>query len=113
MINKYIIFERYEYWGKNGKTFTEWFRAPIPEFYDDEKSAKEKIKEIKSNFGEMNKITKCKHEYEAKLIDCETLPIPKIKYSKKGRPSKEDIEKRQFEHDNYWKIYFGIIDKPE
>lgn len=112
MINKYIIFERYEYWGRNGKEFTKWFKMPSSKFYDDENSAKEKIKQIRID-NTIDKVTKCKHEYEVRLIDCETLPIPEIKFNKKGRPSKKELEIQQFKQKNYWKLYFGLIELPK
>lgn len=103
MLNKYIIYERYEYWGKEGKTWTKWFRAILTPFYDTEKEALEKIKEMKESNKPITKATKLKYEFECRVEDIDTFPIPKPKYHKKGRPSKEEIAKKEAEMKNYWR----------
>ena len=103
MINKYVIYEQYEYWGNNGKTFTEWFVAPMTSIHNTEKGAKEELKIVTENSKAVDKATKLKHCFEIRYIDVETLPKPPIKFHKKGRPSKAEIDRKTDEYNNYWK----------
>ena len=111
MINRYLIYERYEYWGKDGKTWTDWFRTFNTPYAKTEEEAKPIMKEMKKFASECDKHTKLKHEFQIKLVDLETLPKMQIKYGKKGRPSKEEIEQRKYEYDNYWKIFIENYDR--
>lgn len=111
MINRYLIFERYEHWGKNGKTWTDWFRTYNTPFAKTEEEAIPFLNEMKKFSSNFDKHTKLKHEFQIKLIDIETLPHIQIRYSKRGRPSKAEMKKKQYEYDNYWKIFIEEYDK--
>lgn len=105
MINRYIIFERYEYINQRGKTFTNWFICPLTHFYKNENIAKEYLKKIIGDSNICDKKTKLKHEYEIRKIDIETLSHPKVIHGHKGRPSKQLKEKIEYETNNYWKLH--------
>lgn len=81
----YAIFCRYEYWSKNGKEFTEFFR--FDNEYNDENDVKKRIEELKTFSDPYDKITKCKHEYKYEYVDETLFPQPKIRRPK-GRPKK-------------------------
>lgn len=67
-MEKYLIYSRYEYW-KIGpeKVFTEWSVCEDNEY--DSAEADKRIKEIKSQFQDIDKKTKLKHEYKKVLIE--------------------------------------------
>lgn len=111
MINRYLIYERYEHWGPNGKAWSKWFITFNTTYAKTEAEAKEAMKHIKKASTEIDKHTKLKHEYEIRLVDVETLPKPPIRYSKKGRPSKSEIEQRQNDYNNFWKNYIKEYDR--
>jgi len=81
----YAIFCRYEYWSKNGKEFTEFFR--FDNEYNDENDVKKRIEELKAFSDPYDKITKCRHEYKYEYVDETLFPQPKIRRPK-GRPKK-------------------------
>lgn len=103
MINRYVIFVRYQYWGVNGKEWTNWFISPCLNFHKTEEGAKNELSKYKASNSDS--ITKLKHEYDIKLIDISELPIPKIKFSKKGRPTKKQREEAENKYNNYWENY--------
>ena len=105
MINRYIVFEQYEYWANNGKQFSNWFRAPLSHFHKTKESAEKELSNIKNSSSNTDKVSKLKHKYEIRKVDIETLPIPKIRYGKTGRPSKKEKERLEYEQKNYWKIH--------
>ena len=81
----YTIFCRYEYWTKNGKEFTQFFK--FDNEYNTEEEVKNRIKELKEFSKQTDKVTKCKHEYKYEYVD-ETLFLqPKLRRPK-GRPKK-------------------------
>ena len=83
MINRYLIYERYEYWSKEGKTWTDWFLTFNSPYTKTEKEATTFLEEMKKFAANLYKHTKLKHEFKIQLVDVETLPHPKIKYSKR------------------------------
>lgn len=103
MINRYIVYSRYEYHGPNGKAVTNWFA--VGSFYKTEDEAIEYIKRLKELSDSTDKITKLKHFYETRLVDITTLPIPTYHYPHKGRPTKEDIERKENYYKHYWDKY--------
>lgn len=111
MINRYLIYERYEHWTENGKVWSNWFLTFNNIYAKTEDEAKKHLKTIKSTVAYIDKKTKLKHDYEIRLVDVETLPKPSIRYSKKGRPSKEEKDRRQTEYNNYWKTFIKEYDK--
>lgn len=111
MINRYIIFERYERMGQFGKTFTNWFICPLLPFYKNETDAKEYLNKIIEDSKIYDQKTKLKHEYEIRKIDVETLPVPKVVHGHKGRPSKQLKEKIEYETNNYWKLHVDEFTK--
>ena len=58
---KYIIKQRYQYWGNNGIQWTDWYVGIVTPL--DEKDAKDKIKELINFSKEIDKRTKLKHEF--------------------------------------------------
>lgn len=66
---KYTVFCQYEYWGREGKTWTQWFKPSSSSFYDTENEAKEKIKQLKEGSKNVTKHTKLKYNYEVRLVD--------------------------------------------
>ncbi len=85
----YAIFCRYEYLGKNGKTFTKFFK--IDNNYQMEDEVKERIKELKEFSKSCDRITKCKHEFKYEYVD-ETLFLQPKMRRPKGRPKKFENE---------------------
>lgn len=81
----YAIFCRYEYWSKNGKEFTEFFR--FDNEYNNENDVKKRIEELKVFSDPYDKVTKCKHEYKYEYVDETLFPQPKMRRPK-GRPKK-------------------------
>lgn len=63
---KYQIYVRYEFWKRTGKEFNYW-RLLNNDIYS-ENEAKEKIKEIKNEFGYIDQKTKLKHEYKIEEV---------------------------------------------
>ena len=111
MINRYLIYERYEYWSKEGKTWTDWFLTFNSPYTKTEQEATTFLKEMKKFAADFDKHTKLKHEFKIQLVDVETLLHPQIKYSKKGRPSKKEIERCKYEFDNYCKLFIEEYDR--
>lgn len=103
MINKYIVYSRYEYFGPDGKGLTNWFS--LGKFFDTEDDANDFIKQMKLLSDETDKIMKLKHFYETRYIDITTLPIPTYHFQTKGRPSKEELQKREEYYAHYWDKY--------
>lgn len=103
MINRYVVHSCYEYLGPEGKGVSSWFR--IGKFYKTEEEAKESIKQMKKLSDSTDKITKLKHFFEVRLIDITTLSIPTYHFPHKGRPTKEDLERKENYYKNYWKQY--------
>ena len=66
-MEKYIIMTRYEYYGENGIQFTDWFNGNTDEMTKSD--AEEYIKEIKKEFGDIDKKTHLKHEYKLITVD--------------------------------------------
>lgn len=85
----YAIFCRYEYWSKNGKEFTNFFKCDKE--YKNEEEVKARIKELKEFTKQTDKATKCKHEYKYEYVDETLFPQPKMRRPK-GRPKKSTIE---------------------
>lgn len=103
MINKYNVYSQYEYFGPDGKTLTNWFR--IGSFHKTEDEAKEYIKKMKSLSDSNDKIMKLKHFYEIRYEDITQFPIPTYHYPHKGRPTKEDIKRKEDYYKNFWEQY--------
>ena len=81
----YAIFCRYEYWSKNGKEFTNFFK--FDNEYQTEDEVKSRIKVLKEFSNQTDKVTKCKHEYKYEYVDETLFPQPKMRRPK-GRPKK-------------------------
>ena len=81
----YAIFCRYEYWSKNGKEFTKFFK--FDNEYQTEDEVKARIKVLKEFSNQTDKVTKCKHEYKYEYVDETLFPQPKMRRPK-GRPKK-------------------------
>ena len=81
----YAIFCRYEYWSKNGKEFTNFFK--FDNEYQTEDEVKARIKVLKEFSNQTDKVTKCKHEYKYEYVDETLFPQPKMRRPK-GRPKK-------------------------
>ncbi len=60
-IMKYIIKQRYQYWGNNGIQWTDWYVGVVNPM--NEKDAKDKIKELVNFSKDIDKRTKLKHEF--------------------------------------------------
>lgn len=81
----YAIFCRYEYWGNNGKSFSEYYRTDS--IFNTEDEVKNKIKELKEFTKPIDKVTKLKHEYKYEYVDETLFDQPKW-HRPKGRPKK-------------------------
>lgn len=103
VINRYAIYIRYQVWSSHGKQWTDWFISPILNFHKTEEGAINELDKYKIN--DSDSITKLKHEYDIRLIDINKLPVPKITYSKRGRPSIKEKNKQETIHNNYWENY--------
>lgn len=103
MINKYVVYSCYEYFGPEGKGVSSWFR--VGKFYKTEDEAAEYIKESKKLSDSVDKIMKLKHFYEIRYEDITQYPIPTYHFSHKGRPTKEDIQHKENYYKNYWERY--------
>lgn len=101
MLNRYIVYKQYEYWGKNGKQFTEPFRASS-ELHRTEESAKNEIVQLKETSDTIKKATKLDCKYEIRLVDVETLPTAKPHYGKSGRPTKAEKEAAEIREKMFW-----------
>lgn len=92
-MNTYIIKARYEYLSlSEGKRFTDWFvfdSTPA-----DEKTTNEKIKELKKEYGYIDKQTKLKHEYMLYSYDAYLSDI---------EHANERIHQQMIESANYFK----------
>ena len=64
---KYIVETRYEYVSSAGRTFTKWFVLSSDE--RTEADAKKYIKQISKDYANIDKITKCRHEYRIRNIE--------------------------------------------
>ena len=65
--DKYIVETRYEYVSSAGRTFTKWFVLSSDE--RTEADAKKYIKQISKDYANIDKITKCRHEYRIRNIE--------------------------------------------
>jgi hypothetical protein len=88
---KYHILCRYEYWGREGTTWSNWFH--VASYYDTEILALEKMKEQQDCTKDIDKKLKLNREYKIEEIDIDLLPtpapyVPKVKRPR-GRPRKE------------------------
>ena len=92
-MSTYIIKARYEYLSlSEGKRFTDWFvfdSTPA-----DENTANEKIKELKKEYGYIDKQTKLKHEYMLYSYDAYLSDI---------EHANERIRQQTIENANYFK----------
>ena len=82
---KYAIYCRYDYWGRNGKEWTNWFTSYGDRYFDTEDEAnivmKEKIEQCKAS----DKISKTNREFKVEPIDIDLLPTPAPPKEKKKR----------------------------
>ena len=62
---KFRILCRYEYMGEGGKTWTKWYKYPMEKWYDTEKEAKARAKELKDS----NKQRKYSYEFDCEEFD--------------------------------------------
>lgn len=90
MSKKYIIKKRYEYISSNGKQFTDWFMFDSTP--TDKDTAEEKIKQMKTAYKDIERITKEKHEYT--LCDYD-------EYIKETKEEQKQIEKKRIEEKKY------------
>jgi hypothetical protein len=81
----FIVEERYEHWSKDGKKWTNWFRASV---HDTEEMAKEDMKSSKELSKSIDKATKLKHEFSVREMtqeETDEYNKPKEKAPKKKR----------------------------
>ena len=64
--NKYIVETRYEYVSSTGRTFTKWFVLSSDE--RTEADANKYIEQISNDYDNIDKITKCRHEYRIRNV---------------------------------------------
>ena len=65
--NKYIVETRYEYVSSTGRTFTKWFVLSSDE--RTEADANKYIEQISNDYDNIDKITKCRHEYRIRNVE--------------------------------------------
>ena len=76
MINRYVIYSCYEYYGLNGKCVTSWFR--IGKMYNTKKDAEEGLKVIKESTINTDKVSKLKQFFDIRYEDITKYPIPDL-----------------------------------
>ena len=104
MLNRYVIYSRYEYIGKDGeKTLTNWFR--FGKILKTEEEANDALSKLKELSDQTDKATKLKHFYEIRFEDITQHPIPTFHFQTKGRPSKEELKRREEYYAHYWDKY--------
>lgn len=103
MINRYVIYSCYEYYGLNGKCVSSWFR--IGKMYNRKEEAEEGLKVIKESSINTDKVSKLKHFFDIRYEDITQYPIPKYHFTTKGKPSNEDLRKRDEYYAHYWDNY--------
>lgn len=91
MKEKYIIISRYEHNGPDGVEFTKWFVLDSRAHEKDE--ALERIKNIKNDFGFIDKKSKLKHEYDILAYD---------EYIKNQNIEKQLINEAKKKQDEYF-----------
>ena len=64
--DKYIVETRYEYVSSTGRTFTKWFVLSFDE--RTEADANKYIEQISNDYDNIDKITKCRHEYRIRNV---------------------------------------------
>lgn len=93
-MDKYAIFQRYEWRSSEGLKWTPWFRMFNSKITDTNDELKNDLKEIKVLGKELDKKTHSKSEYEIQKFDYEDIKISDMKHvpslhkRKRGRPKK-------------------------
>ena len=103
MINRYVIYSCYEYYGLNGKCVTSWFR--IGKMYNTKEDAEKGLKFIKESTINTDKVSKLKHFFDIRYEDITKYPIPTYHFTTKDKPSNEDLCKRDEYYAHYWDNY--------
>ena len=88
----YIVEERYEHWGREGKQWTNWFRSTV---CDTKEKAEENIKDSKELCKSIDKATKLKHEFKLREMTPEEIesynkPITEKPKKKRNTKKKND-----------------------
>ena len=96
MEKNFIIECRYEIFGKNGKEFIPWFTCDAHPMSEEE--AKNKIKQIKNDFGYIDVKTKLKHEY--RLADYNEY-LKQIQQLKENNERLTEKQKAYFQSEEY------------
>lgn len=87
-MEKYAIFQRYEYRSISGITWTKWFRVFGSPITDNENELIEDLKKVKENFKSIDKKSHLKNEYEIQKFDY--IPFSELpKPEKKKRKTKK------------------------
>lgn len=102
-IFRYIVYARYQHYGKTGKEWTKWFKAHNGSYNKTEIEGLEELSRFKESSKNTDKSTKLKHEFELRHVDVETLPVPSYRRHKRGRKSKEELKLEEEYYKNYWK----------
>lgn len=103
MINRYVIYSCYEYFGTNGKGVSSWFRTG--KIHKTKEEAEEELKVMKELSTNTDKATKLKHFFDIRYEDITQYPIPTYHFNTKGRPSNDDLQKRDEYYAHYWDRY--------
>jgi hypothetical protein len=103
MINRYVVYSQYEYMGNDKKETTNWF--VVGRYHKTEDEAKEAVKQLKELSDVTDKITKLKHFYDIRLQDITQFPIPTYHFKTKGRPTKDELRKRDEYYAHYWERF--------
>lgn len=94
-MEKYAVFQRYEYHSISGITWTKWFRMFGSPITDNEKELYGDLKRIKDIGKDIDKKTHLKNEYEIQKFNYEPINISDLKNLPKAERKKRKTKKTE------------------